>query len=424
MVAAFIELPSRWKESIFGRSLLERLLIVCERAAVRRFFLQAPESERDELAASMGALRSCLDVIVVSSIAELVDRIPPDAFCIAIRGNPVITSPQLLSALASQAAHPGEVVELIAAGAAASVAVGPLELLLRTAGGSLRRAPAGQLTHALDGRAGDLRRAEVDLARNLRIESYAKDAPLARWLDRRLSWRISYFLAHTAVTPNQVTIAATALGLASAWLFAMPHYWPRVLAAALFLASTTLDGVDGELARLRLLESRLGARLDTLTDNLVHLALFAGVMIGCYRTSYSAAYLVLPAIFSGGFAACAIAGHRARTTSNGDREWFAKLERLTGRDFAYILMALAAANRVEYFAWGAAFGTYVFAAILWLATSRRIAVRSIRSFEASRTGEAETDNRGLLGELNAIRAERGRELWSESVGEAAPRRSS
>ena len=132
-----------------------------------------------------------------------------------------------------------------------------------------------------------VREAELRLARDLRLESAWKDSPLARWVDRRLSWRISYRLAHTPVTPNQVTLAGTALGLLSAWLFAFPGYWPRLAAAVLLMVAITLDGVDGELARLKLAESRLGAQLDTVGDTLVNIAIFGSILTGCYRASGS-----------------------------------------------------------------------------------------------------------------------------------------
>jgi hypothetical protein len=135
--------------------------------------------------------------------------------------------------------------------------------------------------------------------------------------------------------------------------------------------------------------------------------LFIGVMTGCYRASHSRAYLLLLAILAGGFGACALAGHRARQAGNGDREWFARLERLTGRDFAYILLVLAAANRIEYFAWGAAFGSYIFAATLWVATSRRVHDgRTLVSAQSALADASDTENLGLLGEIIALRAGR------------------
>ncbi|PWU22731.1 MAG: hypothetical protein C5B48_09770, partial [Candidatus Rokuibacteriota bacterium] len=214
-----------------------------------------------------------------------------------------------------QAGRPGDVVALASTDAAraGTVAVGPLRRLIEAHHtGVVGATPAGWLPFALTGGDEDAREAELRLARELRRESAERDAPMARWLDRRLSWRISRRLAYTRVTPNHVTVAATALGLLSAWLFLSPDYWSRLSAALLLLVSTTLDGVDGELARLRLTESRLGARLDTLTDNLVHVALFAGILTGCYRASGSRAYFGLLAILLGGFALCTMAGWRAR----------------------------------------------------------------------------------------------------------------
>jgi phosphatidylglycerophosphate synthase len=404
--AALIRAPACADNVIFGRPLMERLMLVCRRAGVKRMFVEAPDSEREALQASLGSFHDSPDVSFVASLTHVSEQLPADALCVALRGDVVLRVAELRRVIAGQADHPGAVVALGSEDAPNdSVAVGPFARLINGGGTEvIRIAPAGQLPFALNGNREAVREAEFRLARGLRLESAEKDAPLARWLDRRLSWRISYRLAHTAVTPNQVTLASTALGLLSAWLFASPGYWPRLLAALLFLISTTVDGVDGEVARLKMCESPEGARLDTLTDNLVHVALFIGILVGCYRASASGAYVWLIVILLGGFVLCTVAGRRARLI-NGDRQWFATLERLTGRDFAYLLLVLALLDRLHYFAWGAAFGTYVFAIVLWQLTTRRMrpgAIGSSAATEHSMEEVSKYENRGVLVELGHL----------------------
>jgi len=70
-----------------------------------------------------------------------------------------------------------------------------------------------------------------------------------------------------------------------------------------------------------------------------------------------------------GFGACAVSVSRAISAARDEaHRWISKVERATGRDFAYILVILAIFNRLYYFIWGAAFGMHVFAVSLWWLT--------------------------------------------------------
>ncbi len=254
-----------------------------------------------------------------------------------------------------------------------SIATGPLAELIRA--DQTRAAvmnTASYLPFALNGRVEDRDEAEERLARSLKDDTAHTDAPLARILDRNLSWRISKRLAGTSITPNQVTLANTMVGLASAWMFTSPSYLIRLLGALLFLFSITVDGVDGELARLTMSETKFGGMLDVATDNIVHAAIFAGLFYGCYRNSGNSWYLYLIPVVLVGFALCGLSVYLALSVdAKGAEDWLGKIDRISGRDFAYLLVILALINRLGYFAWGAAFGTYVFAFILMWATYRR-----------------------------------------------------
>src|SRR5262249_25000365 len=107
----------------------------------------------------------------------------------------------------------------------------------------------------------------------------ATDGYLARALDRRLSRRLTRFALPRPVTPNQITLFGLGVGLAGAAGLATGSYGGRPAGALALMASSILDGVDGELARARFEQSPSGARLDLMGDYITHLAAFLGLGI-------------------------------------------------------------------------------------------------------------------------------------------------
>lgn len=90
-----------------------------------------------------------------------------------------------------------------------------------------------------------------------------KDGLISRVINRRVSLRITKFLAATEITPNQVTILSFLTTLAAAISFAIAS---PIIGGLLAQFSSILDGVDGEISRLKFLKSNFGEMLDSILD--------------------------------------------------------------------------------------------------------------------------------------------------------------
>ncbi len=103
------------------------------------------------------------------------------------------------------------------------------------------------------------------------------------WL-RSISLRISRFLCHFGTTPNNVTFVSILCGFTACLALALhgSERWALSLAGATIFSAVILDSVDGELARVRHMGSKLGMWLDNVSDDVIDTSIVAcmGIAIG------------------------------------------------------------------------------------------------------------------------------------------------
>ena len=190
-----------------------------------------------------------------------------------------------------------------------------------------------------------------------------------RYFNRRCSGWLTQYLLRTPLTPNAVTLLATAIGLLAAGAFAIGGYGAGIVGALLFQLSAILDCCDGEVARLKFLESRFGEQLDFVLDNIVHIALFAGIAWAAYHTSWGAWALAAGALaIIGNGAAFGVVQWAARVRPRLDPARCSRVDGIlnhcASRDFSVLLLVLALIGHVDWFLMLAAIGSNIFWIIL------------------------------------------------------------
>ena len=233
--------------------------------------------------------------------------------------------------------------------------------------------------------------AEWTLARSLKG---AHEGFVDRYFNRKCSRWLTHWFLQTPLTPNAVTLVATAVGLVGAGAFAVGGYLAGIIGALLFQLSAILDCCDGEVARIKFLESRVGEKLDLILDNVVHIALFAGMawgvsvgnggcggwtsiladpgspvaetlgVAGCdHRWDFWGLLFGGLAIF-GNVAAFAVVNAAMRLRRDMDQSRRARIDsilsRLASRDFSVIVFAFALFGQIKWFLVLAAIGSNIF----------------------------------------------------------------
>jgi hypothetical protein len=240
--------------AIAGLSAGDRAIRVARRAGATRVLVV--DRVRDQLAAWRG-IRSCPLLVIRADqlvhtplVAPLVAAPPLDGLAIAVGPDGGYAGALLATGARTQA-----VIEALGRG----------ETDAAIAGGATLRIPHGDIArHPIATR--DERRAAHRMLYRLLIKP--QDNAVTRRLYRPVSYPLTRLLVWTPITPNQLSYLVAALVVLGCWLTASASMSRVVAGTLVVLAAAYLDCCDGEIARLKLMSSRLGAWIDTVVDEL------------------------------------------------------------------------------------------------------------------------------------------------------------
>ncbi len=161
---------------------------------------------------------------------------------------------------------------------------------------------------------------DLEQAKRLLLKSLSKekDGAISRYFNRRLSIPISAWISRFSITPNGISVISFCIALFSAFLFYFRH---PLLGGLLAQLASVIDGVDGEIARLKFQESRFGAYFDSILDRYADAALIGGITAGCLLSETASPTAVF------------IAGFLALTASPFSMLAKEKFANLAGKDY-------------------------------------------------------------------------------------------
>ncbi len=116
------------------------------------------------------------------------------------------------------------------------------------------------------------------------------DYIITLFITNEVSLFLTWILAKTHVTPNQVTIASILCGIGCALCYAFGNFFTGSL---LLFISHVLDCTDGNLARIKEMFSPLGKWLDMFGDRFAEAIVFIGVSIYFFKTGASELWILL-----------------------------------------------------------------------------------------------------------------------------------
>ncbi|MHC4308012.1 MAG: CDP-alcohol phosphatidyltransferase family protein [Planctomycetota bacterium] len=188
------------------------------------------------------------------------------------------------------------------------------------------------------------------------------DSPIIdRYIIRKISGFITGFLVRTPVTPNQVTVISLILGLIAAVIFSFGGHTHTITAGLIFFLCIVFDQCDGEVARIKNMETEFGRSFDIIVDSIVSAAIVAGITFALYKASGSGFHIIIGLLAIIGISISIFLATylgKENKTDTGTQEM---LDKLNNKDFFYIIMlASVIFNQMIWFLLIMAVGTNIY----------------------------------------------------------------
>lgn len=189
------------------------------------------------------------------------------------------------------------------------------------------------------------------------------------WFNSIFSRYISAKLVQTPLTPNMLTLFGLLIGLWAGWCFAQGNYISNVAGGILLALTAIWDCCDGDVARLKLMESDFGETLDTACDNIINVFIFTGMMLGVAKTQGWMQALIpfIMLVVGGSLIFVLIYFPKGGKGSFFKDSWmYDVIQVLASRNFIYVIFVFAISNHLDWFLWLAGIGSLIFALALFI----------------------------------------------------------
>jgi len=223
--------------------------------------------------------------------------------------------------------------------------------------------------------------AEQTLVRSLQTLKGGFEGIVDRYVNRKCSGPLTRLFLKLRWTPNTITVVSMVVGLVAAGFF-IPGSWEfALIGALLFQLSVIIDCCDGEVARLTFSESKFGQELDIWADNVVHMAIFAGIACGAYlqgpwEQTHLPLILGASAVLANMVSLLLVNAVRQLRSRTRDLQRLGERERqkiefmlgnVANRDFSVVVLVCAGLGFLHWFLVFAAIGSWFFVmSMAWL----------------------------------------------------------
>ena len=138
----------------------------------------------------------------------------------------------------------------------------------------------------------------IDKEYEASLKSIETENYLDQWFYRPIGFRIAKMLRNTGITPNMVTIISIFVGAATGPLFYYDNIFLIIAGIICLILANILDCVDGQLARLTGIKSKIGRILDGLAGDIWFTLIYVFLALRL-NNEYDTRLFFIPAVIAG-----------------------------------------------------------------------------------------------------------------------------